>query len=425
MAGNRTIQSEKQLEDKIRGSILGLAIGDALGFPVEFLTYEDITERYGRSGITQFVHWRFPAGSYSDDTQMTLAVARALIDAPQRYSIESVMAKMADEFISWKHSADNNRAPGNTCLAGVKNLERGMHWSSSGIPNRPTCGAAMRTAPVGIAFYHDEAQLKKVASAASACTHAHPSAVASGVATAYLVSLAMRGVPPEQYVDKLVQFTQDISPEFGDCIKRIPKALRMHSPIDAISTLGQGWRGDEAVAIALYSFLTSPENYGATIIRAANHDGDSDSTACIAGAISGAYNGASAIPHAFVKHVENHELLERTAQELAEVNREHRAYTCTPSRLHKCTLDLDIKEGRRVGDLHTVGEEMIRARDKLVREGYHFRGIATREHLNDFMLSSPQGDIILLMGESDAGMEPAVGSISRDATIHAYRACLK
>ena len=107
----------------------GLAIGDALGFPTEFMTLDRIKSKYGPSGIANLPD---PA-LFSDDTQMSVAIAEALVGAGDK-DIEPIMEAVKDEFISWLHSPENNRAPGNTCLKGVANMERGIHWSKSGLP---------------------------------------------------------------------------------------------------------------------------------------------------------------------------------------------------------------------------------------------------------------------------------------------------
>ncbi len=89
-------------------------------------------------------------------------------------------------------------------------------------------------------------------------------------------------------------------------------------PEKAIPKLGQGWVGEEAVAISMYCFLKSPNDYKKTVLTAANITGDSDSAACIAGAVSGAYNGIKVIPEKWVRKVENSDMLGRLAEKLYE-----------------------------------------------------------------------------------------------------------
>jgi ADP-ribosylglycohydrolase len=303
--------------DKFLGCMYGLAIGDAIGFPVEFMNLGQIKEKFGEQGVTGFEHaWNFPKGTYSDDTQMSIAVANGILSAGNANDLESVMKNIGQEFIKWYNSPENNRAPGETCAIGCENLQKGMHWRESGVNESKGCGAAMRTAPIGL-FYSDIEKVKEVAYASSVCTHAHPTGVASGVATACLVHLALHRCRPESMLDKLFLHTDkyDVYREFRRAIEEVNDVLSLE-PEKAIPEIGQGWIGEEAVGIALYSFLKSPDDYRKTVLTAANITGDSDSTACIAGAISGAYNGIANLPEKWVREIENSELLKEIAEQL-------------------------------------------------------------------------------------------------------------
>ncbi len=314
---------KEKLEGKIRGTIIGLAVGDALGYPIEF-TKKPVWN--GETDTKEMNLSRSTIARYSDDTQMSIAVANALIATPIEYDLEKTMALVRGEFITWLNSPDNNRAPGSTCIQGVENLKMGRDWKKSGVVSRG-CGAAMRTAPIGLVFYNHPEKLVEIAEASSVCTHAHPTAVASGVATAYLTSLALKEEDPNTYISRLVtlaksRFGED-SREFVEKIKQVEQALTMKDKHQAITTLGEGWKGHEAVAIALYSFLRSPKDFEETIITAVNHNGDSDSTGCIAGAISGAYNGIQAIPQRWINVIENRKGLEKISEDLVKRTMEY------------------------------------------------------------------------------------------------------
>jgi ADP-ribosylglycohydrolase len=298
---------------KARGIIYGLAIGDALGWPTEFLKLDQIRARYGPRGITELPD---PA-LFTDDTQMSIAVAKALILAVEK-DVDAIMAAMKEEFVQWLNSPDNNRAPGNACLQGVANLEKGTHWSRSGVPHSKGCGSAMRAAPIGYLYQHDPEKLKKVAHASGVCTHGHPTADAACIGAAYLVKLAMDKTEPTQMIPRLLAFTQGISDEFDQAIQKIDHCLAWDDSQEALSCLGEGWKGEEAVALALYCFLRHPENYRKAVTLAANTNGDSDSIACIAGAISGAYLGVSAIPPDWIQRIEKSDYLGCLAEGLAK-----------------------------------------------------------------------------------------------------------
>jgi len=298
--------------DRFEGAILGLAIGDALGYPTEFMSLSAIKRACGPDGTTDFQ--RRPA-LYTDDTQMTLCIARALIEAGTG-DLETLMAAVSREFVAWSTSKENNRAPGNTCMEGCFRLARGIHWRESGVAGSKGCGSAMRTAPVGLYYCDDEAKLFEVAQATSLATHGHPTALAAAAGTAYLTCLALRAEKPGTYVEKLARATEAIDGDFVQCVRKVPAAVAMDDEEEALETLGRGWTGEEAVALALYCFLRSPDDFRRTVLRGANTNGDSDSIACIAGAISGAYNGIDALPADWVRDVENTQMLRDVAGEL-------------------------------------------------------------------------------------------------------------
>jgi ADP-ribosylglycohydrolase len=164
--------------DQVLGMIYGVALGDALGAPVEFWELKGIRERYGPAGILEL-----PAPAwFTDDIQMTLAVAEALIDAGNQ-DLGAIMAAVSREFVAWSHAPELDQgAPGGACLYGAHQLEAGVPWWKSGKPNSKGCGAAMRVAPVGYLYQHHLAKLRQVAAATALATHHHPVAQVAAVA---------------------------------------------------------------------------------------------------------------------------------------------------------------------------------------------------------------------------------------------------
>jgi len=298
--------------DKAKGLLFGLAIGDALGYPTEFMTLRQIKSDFGPEGITDFPD--SPA-LFTDDTQMSIAIAGALIQVGDQ-DLETIMEAIKEEFIKWRHSPENNRAPGNACLAGVLNMERGMHWSESGVADSKGCGSAMRVAPIGYFYQHDPDKLKQVARASGICTHGHRTAVAASIGAAYLVKLALDGIEPDRMIPETLSFTAGISRELDTALSKVSECLDWPNEEDALKHLGGGWIGEEAVALALYCFLKYPGDYTKTVLRGANTNGDSDSVACIAGGISGAYLGIDAIPDKWINNIEKTQYLHSLADRL-------------------------------------------------------------------------------------------------------------
>jgi len=310
-------------EDKIHGCILGLAIGDALGYPTEFISLSKIHEQYGPNGVTDFKpSCDHPVGTFTDDTQMTIAVAEALIEAGRR-DIDTLMRVMGKRFVEWAESPDNDRSPGATCLAGCHNLSQGNHWRDAGIKDSKGCGSAMRAAPIGL-FYHDIDRVVEVACASSLLTHAHPTGIAAAAGAAVAVRLLLDETPPGDLITRLIERTGHLDRDYRNKIIQVKDVLS-ETPADAMDVLGEAWIGEEAVACALFCFLRSPEDYTKTVLTGVNTSGDSDSIACIAGGLSGAFNGIKKIPTTWLERVEKSDSLRDLASRIAqEASASHR-----------------------------------------------------------------------------------------------------
>ena len=186
------------MRDKIRGSLFGGAIGDALGYPVEFLRSKEIFRRYGEKGICDYQ----PQGGQaliSDDTQMSLFTACGLLYGDTRYRMRGMGAPMEtyiyaacldwlstqrggepEEKVSWLCNVPalySLRAPGNTCLAALGSGQMGT--MEKPFNNRKGCGGVMRVAPVAL-FCKNTGEkdrikaIDKLGAAAAAITHGHP-----------------------------------------------------------------------------------------------------------------------------------------------------------------------------------------------------------------------------------------------------------
>ncbi|WP_327182243.1 ADP-ribosylglycohydrolase family protein [Streptomyces sp. NBC_01334] len=314
------------------GSLLGLALGDALGFPTEFNDVPSILAKCGP--------WRemeLPKRAFvSDDTQMTLAVGRALRTAMDRGLLvpTSLAHPLRAEFVDWYQSPDNNRAPGRTCLTAcslLKDENRG--WQDASQIGSKGCGANMRVAPVGLVPGLSEEQRAGAAQLQSALTHGHPTALAASDLTAHAVRLLTQGAEPAALVGLLRAYavdnrsryhhrwlgdlwtrSQDPTPEhfiargWDECLgvlERLQEALRDPAPeADPCLATGAGWIAEEAMATGLLCFLLFPDEPVTALRRAACSSGDSDSIACLAGAFAGAHAGADAWPTAWADRIE-------------------------------------------------------------------------------------------------------------------------
>ncbi|MEV4230163.1 ADP-ribosylglycohydrolase family protein [Streptomyces bobili] len=315
------------------GALLGLALGDALGFPTEFNDVPSILAKCGP--------WRemeLPRRALvSDDTQMTLAVARALRTAMDRGLLVPARLErpLREEFVHWYRSPENNRAPGRTCLTACDLLKDDRRlWQDASQIGSKGCGANMRVAPLGLAPGLSVEQRAGAAQLQSGLTHGHPTALAASDLTAHAVRLLAEGAEPVGLVGLLRSYaldnrtryhhrwlgdlwtrSQDPTPEhfiargWDDCLgvlERLQEALRSPSPeTDPCLATGDGWIAEEALATGLLCFLLFPDEPVTALRRAACSAGDSDSIACLAGAFAGAYAGADAWPAEWADRIEH------------------------------------------------------------------------------------------------------------------------
>jgi ADP-ribosylglycohydrolase len=315
------------------GALTGLALGDALGFPTEFHDVPSILATCGP--------WRemaLPTPAYvTDDTQMTLALARALRTATDRGVLapETLAAAARTEFIAWNRSPENNRAPGATCIRACELLaDPGRRWQDASQVHSKGCGANMRVVPVGLLPGLSDEQRAGAAQSQAALTHGHPTALAASDLTAHAVRLLATGAEPTGLVGRLRSYALDhrtdyherwlgdlwtragdagpqeyIARGWDECLAvldRLRDAVRTVSPeTDPCLATGAGWIAEEALATGLLCFLLFPGEPLTALRRAACSSGDSDSIACLAGAFAGAHLGADAWPQEWAERVEH------------------------------------------------------------------------------------------------------------------------
>ncbi|TDC32534.1 ADP-ribosylglycohydrolase family protein [Micromonospora sp. KC213] len=310
------------------GSLFGLAYGDALGKPTEFLTVAEIHRRYGPTGPREL------AGDpvlVTDDTQMALAVAWALHDA-DAHTPETVEPLMRRRFLDWAASPDNNRAPGMTCLRACAELASGRPWQEAAVAGSKGCGANMRVTPVGLLDV-DLDTLAGLAQLQAGLTHGHPTGLAASELTAYAVRLLRDGAGLAELPALLTarareqrqvyrgDWLGDLWRRFGadspsgfiaqgwdECLhalRRLDVALdRPDHGDDPCGHTGEGWIAEEALATALLCALRHPDDPVTAIARGATTAGDSDSIAALAGAFLGAAHGTAAWPADWATRIE-------------------------------------------------------------------------------------------------------------------------
>lgn len=361
------------LHDRIRGSLIGGAIGDALGYPVEFMSRNQILAKYGSKGITAFELSGNGKALISDDTQMTLFTANGLLFGVTRFCTHGILGAGLKDYVRYAYmdwyetqtgvedyakyhycwirdiaELNARRAPGNTCMSALDAIKHHKDVQN----NSKGCGGVMRVAPVGLMAATDELVIVKdwygeevprrtwkkqeIARLGGDCaelTHKHPLGYLPAAFLADLIYYIMM-YDGEITFAVFEQFLHEIDADCRSEYKNpkeqkamdelwllIEKAIRLAKDLSvadeyAIPQLGEGWTGDEALAIALYCTLRHLDSFEDAVIAAVNHDGDSDSTGAICGNIMGAIVGLNGIPNHFIEHLELKDLIIDIADDL-------------------------------------------------------------------------------------------------------------
>jgi ADP-ribosylglycohydrolase len=343
------------LQDRIRGSLIGGAIGDALGYPVEFIySYEEIQKRYGERGITRLdtnQHWlgedeQVGKAVVSDDTQMTLFTANGLLNAKRQKSnmkygicrayIEWYLTqvgkwsnKYKDCWIARIPELNKRRAPGNTCMSSLYAIYSGREPMN----NSKGCGGVMRIAPIPLYAAVDNrmdiSDADKLAGDAAEITHQHPLGFISAALMSHVIYRLALDIEPtkdsmKRYIMEGVAELHRLYNAYHNDVERMAELAERaiflidngKTDLENIGHLGEGWTGEEALAIALYCALKHFDSFEEAMIAAVNHGGDSDSTGAVTGNILGAAVGYEAIPQFYKDDLEMHDLILHMADDL-------------------------------------------------------------------------------------------------------------
>ena len=351
--------------DAIRGCIFGGAVGDALGYSVEFQDERVIFSKYGPKGITEYD--KDPASGkalISDDTQMSLFTANGLLVGDTRGCRRGLRGEpriyVAKAYLDWLETQESSidevnrrnhygkvegcswlldvpelyvrRAPGITCLSALEREKKGETFEDYIEAKRNKskgCGGIMRVAPLAVNYETDIEILDKEGAQLAAITHGHSLGY---MPAAVLVHIINRIVfPPKEKTMTLKQIVLeardttarifDGDPHLPELTGIIDQAVRLAehgeaNDLDNIHVLGEGWVGEETLGIALYCALKYQHDFRAGIIAAVNHKGDSDSTGAVTGNILGALLGYNAIPDSWKKDLELSDVILEIADDL-------------------------------------------------------------------------------------------------------------
>lgn len=337
-------QELESYRSRVRGCLLGGAIGDALGGPVEFWSLDRIQAECGRDGVKEYVPESVAGsrvhGRITDDTQMVLFTVEGMIRASVRQDrglgfTVGVVHHAYDRWLDtqlqdgpdgardgwlinerWLYS---RRAPGNTCLSALEGPRGGRRkleqFGAEATNMSKGCGGVMRSAPFGLVppwVWPADWQFDAAAQAAG-YTHGHPTGRTASGALAALIGALMRGGDLHRAIDDAMSQlrTRPGTVEVCRAIERATEAARRGAGPQQVESLGGGWVAEEALSIAIYASLVHPEpdRILDALALSVTHSGDSDSTGAICGNILGALHGETALPPELVFEVEGRQTI--------------------------------------------------------------------------------------------------------------------
>ncbi|MFE4834147.1 ADP-ribosylglycohydrolase family protein [Arthrobacter sp. NPDC056691] len=352
-------------ESRIHGCLLGGALGDSLGYAVEFAPIDEIRGRFGAGGLRDFS--MLDGGThFSDDTQMTLYTVDGIVEAlewansgvgadanacvwlaylrwldTQGVPLPESAPRPQSRWIDGQEVLRHRRAPGNACLSGLATGEMGTAARPVN-PDSKGCGTVMRSAPFGLVPHIPADSVYKLSADAASLTHGHPSARQSAGSFSLLIHSLVQGSSLAEAAQAALARVLGDNGAAPELRERLGAAVRLAgeatllSPEDLVRELGEGWVAEEALAVGLYAVLaTTPrtpglsaepdgtahpvDHFKAAIAVAINHSGDSDSTGSIAGNILGAYYGTACLPTDWLDALEAPEVIRGMAGQLVAV----------------------------------------------------------------------------------------------------------
>ena len=335
------------------GCLVGGAVGDALGAPVEFDSIAGIRSRYGQEGVGDYVEFRDGHGEFTDDTQMTLFTAEGLLLASHQASLKGIgpdlltgthhaylrwlrtqgipapredvsngASDMGDGWLTGQEILHKQRAPGTTIVSALRSGKCGT--VDAPINNSKGCGTVMKVAPVGLIFHGNNREAFKVGCEISAITHGHPSGYLSAGFLASVITDIAGGLSLMPSIQNAIDLLQEwrgheetlSAVDMAVALYHHTKDHRLEVSAEEVEQLGGAWVAEEALAISLYASLLFEDDFEKGVKLAVNHSGDSDSTGAVTGNILGLIKGYDSIPLRWKDKLQGEGLVKQVAEDL-------------------------------------------------------------------------------------------------------------
>lgn len=356
-AALQKIRETESYLDKVRGSLFGGAVGDALGYPVEFFDEEKIFSRYGKDGIKEYELDRASKKALiSDDTQMTLFTANGILVADTRASMRGIGGiphnYIPMSYLDWLRTQEmtfeesrkqsrgymegciswladvpelySRRAPGHTCLSALTQRKAGDDPQNSS----KGCGGIMRVAPLALINYSHVPmeKLDREGAEIAKITHKHSLGYMPAAVLVHIISRIVYPQKQQSLKEIVIEARDTIADIFADdsYLKKLTEMINLavslsenrENDLDNIHQIGEGWVAEETLGIAIYCSLRYQDDFSAGVTAAVNHGGDSDSTGAVTGNILGALLGYEAIEEKWKSNLELADVILELADDL-------------------------------------------------------------------------------------------------------------
>ncbi len=319
--------------DKFSGTLLGVSIGDTLGRPFEGMLRERIYSHF--NDFKEFINNNKKLfNSYTDDTQLTLHTAEALIQG-SGFNTNNFIR----EYVRWLE--DPPIGPGFGCISSIQKLKYGISWKKAA-SNSGGNGTAMRVSPIGLFYCKDIKNLEKSALKSSVITHSHPAASAGAIVVARAIAFLINKKPEtvfsideffETIILSISNSQEKIWVEFIEILNKVKQNLNISIEAGLIKFSQVGVKSPyfieeyfgkafvhpytlSTVACAIFVFLKNLHSFEDCIFQLATAGGDSDTVGAIGGSLAGAYFGLKNIPDDLINLVKNHKNILKVSEQL-------------------------------------------------------------------------------------------------------------
>lgn len=350
----QSVAVREQYRDRIRGCMIGGAVGDALGWPVEFRSERQIFNKYWPDGIKEYDLNQAGVAEITDDTQMALFTANGILYGETRGNLRGIASPPRNDVarayqdwlatqepsqrpcrISWLYDVRELhalRAPGGTCLRALReqNKAPGMieDYVQAELNNSKGCGGIMRVAPMGLRHWQDIKALDYEGAQLAAITHGHSLGYMPAAVLVHIINRIIYPVGAEMALKSIILEARDTVAEIFEGNAFLPKLCGIidqavdlaensaDSDLENIHKLGEGWVAEETLGISLYCALKYQHDFSKGVIVSVNHKGDSDSTGAVTGNILGALAGYEAIDYQWKGNLELRDVILEMSDDL-------------------------------------------------------------------------------------------------------------